>query len=151
MAEFKPVFEEENVISLRTAFVFDDGNLVNFRLMQAAETSIPATKRRSPSVESCLKDAVWLYRHLRSESEETELVTGLPRIEQDIRPIRMSTPPRFHFVWSDSGHSVALFLNGEPWAFIDEVGHTGYSKGILKADVGRPWDQLLFERIFGIR
>jgi hypothetical protein len=49
---------------------------------------------------------------------------------------------------------VALYLNGEPWAFIYEGTHQGYSKGILKpaaahlSQIDNLWDQELFEKKF---
>jgi hypothetical protein len=56
--------------------------------------------------------------------------------------------PKFRLVWADSGHSVALFLNGDPWAFIHEDKNLGYSKGILRPTIGNTWDQTLFEKTF---
>jgi len=62
--------------------------------------------------------------------------------------------PEFKLVWTDSGNGVALYLNGEPWAFTDEETHQGYSKGVFKPElahlpaVGNLWNQELFEKIF---
>jgi hypothetical protein len=56
--------------------------------------------------------------------------------------------PQFSVLWADSGNSVAVLLNGEPWAFIYEDTQQGYSKGILKPDGGNAWNQQLFEKIF---
>lgn len=57
-------------------------------------------------------------------------------------------PPAMKLLWTDSGQSVALFLNGEPWAFIHEGKNHGYSKGILRPAFGNPWDRALFEKTF---
>ena len=82
------------------------------------------------------------------------MCTFPPAIEQHIKPLLLAKPPEFKLLWTDSGHSVALYLNGEPWAFIHEATHEGYSKGILKPSVpylspaGKLWDQDLFEQTF---
>jgi hypothetical protein len=135
------LLEENNVISLRTAFVLDDGDLVSLRLM-------PVSLDSSKDLSWVSLDRTWLYRHKRSDSEELELRLEFPCVEQDVRPMVFEKPPELRLLWSDSGHSVALYLQGEPWAFIEEETHKGYSKGILKPAVGNPWDQELFERTF---
>lgn len=86
---------------------------------------------------------------------------GFPNFRQRIKPMVFEHPPEFKLLWNDSGNSVALFVSEEPWAFIDEKTHTGYSKGILKASDMRlwrklkekpvrplPWDQELYEKLF---
>jgi len=67
--------------------------------------------------------------------------------------MRFESPPELRLLWADSGNTVALYLNGEPWAFIDEETHKGYSKGVLKPAaplpaMGNQWDQELFEKLF---
>jgi hypothetical protein len=60
-----------------------------------------------------------------------------------------SKAPLFKLLWTDSGNGVALYLDGSPWAFIDEATHKGYSKGILKSSSWDfPWSQELFENLF---
>ena len=143
MDDTQTLLEEDNVISLRTAIVLDDGNLVSFRLM-------PVSLDPSKDLRWVSLDRTWLYRHKRSDSEELDLKCDSPCVEQDVRPMVFEKPPEFRLLWSDSGHSVALHLHGEPWAFIEEETHKGYSKGILKLAVGNPWDQELFDRTFEV-
>jgi hypothetical protein len=71
-------------------------------------------------------------------------------------------PPKFKLCWTDSGNSVVVYLNGEPWAFIDEHTQKAYSKGIMTdsemnpwyrdyvkaAKLGNPWNQKQFETTF---
>jgi len=60
------LIEEENVISLRAAYVQDDGDLVDLRLMPASlNSSVPAGGRRGDLTWATL-DRAWLYRRLRS-------------------------------------------------------------------------------------
>ena len=148
------IIREENVISLRTAFVGDDGDIVDLRLTPFWTTSsLPEAKPKGFDYIS--QDCAWLYRHTRSSSEEEKLISLYPPIVQsNLKPLLFSAPPEFKLVWTDSGHSVALFLNGEPWAFIDEQTHEGYSKGVLPPKkkhlppIGKQWNQDLFEKIF---
>jgi len=150
------VLKESNVISLRTAIVSDDGNRVSLRLMPVDVTSFfPEDGKWSPKhFEWVSQDSVWLYRHLRSDVDERELMNGPPCVDQDLKPLALTSRPAFSLVWEDSGHNVALYMNGAPWAFICELGHVGYSKGILVPQASRvrplkhPWDQRLFEITF---
>lgn len=64
------------------------------------------------------------------------------------REMSFAKPPEFSLHWSDSGNSVAVLLNGEPWAFVCDGKNHGYSKGILKPEYKNCWDQELFEKIF---
>jgi hypothetical protein len=142
---------EDNVISLRTAAVQDDGNLASLRLLPASlNSSIPgvATLRPSELEEYILSDSAWLYRHKRSAAGEEELAFGLYATERSVMPIVFERPPEVKLLWAESGHSVAVYLNGEPWAFIYEGTHRGYSKGVLKPTIGNLWNQELFERVF---
>jgi len=151
------LLRENNVISLRSAAVYDNGNLVSFDLAPADLTSlIPAEKKQwaPKDFEWMLEDSVWLYRNLRTPSEERKLKDAPTCIEHDIKPLALEKSPKFTLLWSDSGHSVALYLNGEPWAFIHEETHEGYSKGILApkepylTPPGKLWNEELFKRTF---
>ncbi len=73
---------------------------------------------------------------------------AFPCVEQDVRPMTFEKPPEFKLLWADSGHSVALYLNREPWAFIEEETHQGYSKGIFNRAHKKAWNQELFEKTF---
>ncbi len=150
MKEAVTLHSEDNVISLRTALVMDDGNIADFRLMpKCLDSSIPGV-RDEKAVDWASRDYAWIYRHKRSVDAETDLLEGFPCIEQGIRPMVFERAPSFKLLWTDSGESVALYLDEEPWAFIDEKTRQGYSKGMLKPMTAKPWDQALFERIFGI-
>jgi hypothetical protein len=56
--------------------------------------------------------------------------------------------PQLRLIWSESGHSVGVLLDEEPWAFIHEAKNRGYSKGVLNVEAGNLWDQGLFEKTF---
>jgi hypothetical protein len=143
MSEARTLLFEDNIISLRTAIVLDDGNLVSFQLMlNRLDISMPRGFNYGKS------DHTWLYRWKRSYFNEAKLKRGSFSIEQDIRPMVFERPPGLKLIWAESGQGVALFLNGEPWAFIHEEKKHGYSKGILRPTIGNPWDQELFEKTF---
>jgi hypothetical protein len=65
-----------------------------------------------------------------------------------IKAVTFKKPPELKLRWAASGHSVAVFVNGEPWAFIHEERNRGYSKGVMTPAVGNLWDQELFEKTF---
>ena len=137
----KTLLREENLISLRTAFVSDDGDLVFFMLMsRSPRTAIPGTRDYAKST--------WLYRRKKSFFGEMMLKCRFSPVQQNVRPMAFNVPPELRFHWADSGHSVALFLNGKPWAFIHEEKNHGYSKGILRPTIGNVWDQALYEKTF---
>lgn len=144
---------EENIVSLRTTHVLDDGDLLQFRLRPAdLESVLPKEKKKfaPKDFDWTLQDCVWLYRHKKSPSDELKSKIAFPWMEEYLKPMSFKVPPQFKLLWTDSGHSVALYLNDEPWAFIEEEQHQGYSKGILKQriGVGNLWNQQLFEKIF---
>ena len=79
-----------------------------------------------------------------------------------LQHLTFSEPPNFKLLWTDSGNSAVVYLNDEPWAFIDEHTQKAYSKGIMAdnemnpwyrdyvktAKVGNPWNQKQFETTF---
>jgi hypothetical protein len=149
----RSLFQENNVISLRTATVNDDGNITTFRLEPADYSAlIPKgrTRLRPQDLDWARQDSAWLFRHLRSQDDEAKLRDALPCLEQNLLPTAFEPLPKFRLIWTNSGNSVAIYVNNEPWAFVDEQTHAGYSKGLLKAgyEYKRPWDQKLFEKIF---
>ena len=135
----KTLVQEDNIISLRTALVLDNGDIVSFQLLPAwIDSSIPGTKPRGSDWGS--QDFTWLYRHKRPWLQEQKLKRIYPGIvQQNLKPFIFNGPPEFKLLWKDSGNSVALFLDGEPWACIDEQTHMGYSKGVLKLPDLSPW------------
>lgn len=51
--------------------------------------------------------------------------------------------------FSPDGNSVAVFIRGEPWAFIAPNTPRGYSKSLSVAcPFGQPWSQQLFDALF---
>jgi hypothetical protein len=150
MSAYKEVFIEDNVVSLRTAAISDNGDFVIFRLTPAwLETAIPGSWPRGTDWVS--QDRVWLYRHLRSPAEEVKLARGIPCVQHNI--LAREAASEFKLLWSDSGHGVAIYVDGEPWGFTDERTHKGYSKGILRRMSSKTmtsaWNQELFEKLFG--
>ena len=168
---------DENVISLRTAVVLDDGHFVSLRLI--ADASISSVQRlvgyerfestilfrheRSVfertfglGLGTTLRDVLWLARShstrkgLRKWRGYFALRALAASLEMDVRPMVFRCPPDLKLLWAETGHSVALLLNGEPWAFIHEAKRQGYSRGILRPTIGNPWDQALFEETFQI-
>jgi len=138
---------ETNRASLRVASVYDSGNRVFFSLAPSPENLLPYLESKNSDWVS--KDSVSLYRHLnRQPNNELKLKDDFPSVDQDIKPMEFDEPPHFKLFWADSGNSVALYLNGEPWAFICQETHLGYSKGIISGESGELWDQELFEKTF---
>lgn len=146
MNEVLTLLEEEHIISLRTAVVLDDGNLVSFRLLPK---SLESSGSQPKDFHWVNDDSTYLYRHPRSESGEEELLGGHFPVELGVKAMTFELPPRLKLTWSNSGHSVAAYLNGEPWAFIDEQTRKGYSKGILDPSIACQWDEVLFNKVFG--
>ncbi len=154
MAKTKRILlEETNVISLRVGYISDRGELVSARLMPGwMESSVPSDTRKS-DISWVLKDSIYLYRNPRSE-EAAQLMAGSSWIEEYLRLMVFEKDPHFKLTWTDSGNGLAVHLNGEPWAFIDERTQQGYSKGILKptprhlSSVGNQWNQRLYETTF---
>ena len=64
--------------------------------------------------------------------------------------LQPDVPANSHrFEFSPDGHSVAVFIRGEPWAFIARDEPRGYSKSISAAGpFGQPWSQQLFDDLF---
>jgi hypothetical protein len=175
MTEEKTLLHEENPISLRGAWVLDDGYVVSFSLTPRwLTTAVPGPRNYGKS------DRTYLYRRQRSFFARKALVplgntqkklfswsspSGKNRgfwgwvgylgyrrlvisLEKDIKVMAFIDPPEMRLLWSDSGHSVALYLEGQPWAFMHEEKNHGYSKGVLRPGVGNTWDQELFEQTF---
>ena len=149
----KILLKEKNVTSARTAYVNDDGSVLEFTLFPKDVASfLPKRKGKleAKDFESLSGYWTWLYRHLKLPADEKETMNGSSCLQQDLKPMFFERQPTFKLLWADSGNSVALLLNDEPWAFIHEDTHQGYSKGMLKARFGNPWNQELFEKTFKI-
>ena len=105
------LLKENNIISLRTAYVIDIGNLIEFRLQHddlASKIPKDRTWWAPKDFEWVKDDSVWLYRRLRSPDEELKLKNGVPTIDLGIKPMSFDVTPAFKFIWNDSGHSVAV-------------------------------------------
>jgi len=170
------IYREHNPASFRTALVMDDGHIVCIFLLPQQPSSIPGSgdylrsghtflyrhKRSiiariwSPRLGVITRDLLRLSRSSCGDKGFRKWVGywGLRAIlishEKDIRPLAFKKPPEMRLLWADSGHSVALFLNREPWAFIRQDKDEGYSKGVLRPTVGNAWDQKLFENTFEV-
>jgi hypothetical protein len=175
MNDTKTLLHEENPISLRSAFVQDDGHEVWFSLTSRwLTTAVPEPRNYGKS------DSTIVYRRRRSYFSRLAIVPSgniqkesfgrslafskkrgfwgwigfyiyrriIISLEEDIKVMTFAHPPELRLLWADSGHSVALYLDGQPWAFIHEEKNHGYSKGILRPTVGNTWDQELFEQTF---
>lgn len=145
------LFSEENIISLRTAFVAESQNLVGLRLKpgdRLSELSLRKSWTATAASKSGWQDFVWLFRRPLSASDELKLKSGSLSMAQKIKALSFETGPDYALRWTDSGESVALYINGEPWAFIDESSHRGYSKGMIDGYFGNQWNQDLFEKLF---
>lgn len=145
------LFSEENIISLRTAFVGESQNLIALRLKPATRVSSLSPRkswRATAASKRGLEDFVWLYRRPLSASDELSLERGPPCVAQKFKAVSFETDPQFTLRWTDSGEGVVVYINGEPWAFIDESNRRGYSKGMIDAYFGNQWNQELFESIF---
>ena len=146
--------EEHNVISLRIAYVMEVDGVVGLSLSQAKLPYMQDPKTSKIELEHWL-NACHVHMYQRAPSGSKMPIWGLRHLTFDV-------PPQFKLVWADSGNSVAVCLNGEPWAFIDEHTQAAYSKGVLKdaemnpwyrdyvkaAKVGNPWNQETFEKTF---
>lgn len=144
----KVLIEEHNIISLRTAFVVEFEGFVSLQLMPASSSMAAKQNVYKTEFAEWLKSfSTFLYQHLPPTS-------GMP--VRGIKHLAFAKPPELKLLWTDSGNSVAVYLNGEPWAFVDEKTKKAYSKGILSPAIvspwsiptGYPWDQKAFERTF---
>lgn len=136
--------QADNFISLRTAIIGEDRNLVSVRLLPRWFDSAGLTE----VCDSSWIDSAWLYRCPKG-TVANESLHYLEPVVRCIKLMVFESPPEFKLVWSGSGHSIAVYLNGEPWAFIDEKTRKGYSKGIVDPSIGCQWDEVLFNKVFG--
>ncbi|BCU77820.1 hypothetical protein llg_25350 [Luteolibacter sp. LG18] len=115
--------------------------------------------------------SVWLY--LTAPGQQRPVADGIvcslvPPTDELVSPYGDGGPPvllRKHasdmavqtgfsagdigLLFSQDGHSVAVILRGEPWAYISHTENRGYSKGLsLDGPFGHPWDQEEFDRLF---
>jgi hypothetical protein len=143
------LIEEHNIISLRTAVVIDSDGFVALQLMPASSSMDEKQNVHKTEYYEWLNSfQTVLYQHISSGSR-------IP--SRNIKELAFEKPPELKLLWTDSGNSVAVYLNGEPWAFIDEKTQKAYSKGVFTSRLGPPWtpperrnhwDQQAFERTF---
>jgi hypothetical protein len=145
----KQLSEQENIISLRRAVVQDDGSLVDMLLMLADEDLLKTAGKplRPKDLDWIRESCTYLYRHPTSPEDEKEMLQSCSSWQRGVRQMRLETPPAIDFLWSESGHTVVLCLDGEPWSFIDEETRKGYSKGVIQPAAGEPWSQRIFDKI----
>jgi len=73
----------------------------------------------------------------------------LRRFASDVA-VQLDIPANAHRTeFSPDGDSVAVFIRGEPWAFIARNTPRGYSKSLSSVcSFGQPWSQELFDALF---
>jgi hypothetical protein len=136
----KILLEEHNIISLRTTFIIDAGGHVALQMLPASSSMAPKLNVYKTEYWEWLKPySTFLYQHIPS---------GGVIPFRGIKELAFEKPPELKLLWADSGNSVAVYLNGEPWAFIDEHTQKAYSKGVLTSSLGKPWNQEIFEKTF---
>ena len=131
--------EEYNIISLRTALVMDDGESVGLQLAPADSsvlTRLNPFKDEFMERFACYFTFLYLHQHIQLDHN------------LGIKKMQFVKPPAFKLLWVESGNSVAVCINGEPWAFVHEETQKSYSKGVLGSRAGNPWNQELFEKTF---
>jgi len=146
----KILIEEHNVISLRRASVIDSAGSVALIMLPAESSMAPKLNVYKTGFEK------WLNAYIISLYQHTPSGSSMPL--WDVKELVFEKPPELKLLWTDSGNSVAVYLNGEPWAFIDEHTQKAYSKGILVFSLGKawypvrtsgnPWNQEVFENTF---
>jgi hypothetical protein len=135
------ILRGENVISLATAAILDDGSSVCLQLLPSGtESSVPGI---DPAVIAS-SNLAWLYRHRDFGEEEL----GFLSFQRHLRFMHSHPIPYLTLIWSESGESVAATVNNEPWGFIDGSTSKGYSKGIIDPLFGNQWHQRLFDKLF---
>ena len=175
LPEDKILLEEENPVSLQKALVIDDGYFLSLVLCPPQESSIPiaAANHRYVSVVLCRgKRAFWtvglllpLGSHQKQLLKAAESLPfrwpptrtigylccriGLLRDEKYVRSMVFVHPPAFKLLWAIPEKHIALLLNGEPWAIINDRSGISYSKGLLRSKwASNIWDQQLYEQVF---
>jgi hypothetical protein len=149
--EGKTLIEEHNIISLRTAFIIDVDGSVALQLLPA-ESSM-STEQNIYKTEYW----EWLKAYYAILYQHTPSASGM--LIRGIKQMAFEQPPKLKLLWTDSGNSVAVYLDDEPWAFIDESTQKGYSKGVLNSENKaswwhktyhgtETWDQNVFKKTF---
>lgn len=159
----KTILCQENPISLCSAFVLDDGYVVSFGLSDRDHGKWKGTylyrRRRTLLARMTLTPLGEHQEKVFRFSSSHRIFWGwvghfayrrfLVALEKDIKVMQFSHQPKMELLGSDPGDSVALLLEGQPWAFIHRDKNHGYSKGVLRAGFGNIWDEDLFEQTFG--
>src|SRR3974377_2355444 len=110
----KTLVSETNPISHRSAVVIDNGSEVFlFITPRSALGSGPLDFD-----ETCL---AWLYRHPGAKAELDH--------QKGLREVSSQETPVIVLLWDHTGQSVAVLINGEPWAFVRPDYKKGFSKG----------------------
>jgi hypothetical protein len=138
-------------VSQKAACVNEWNGLVQLQL-----TSRPRATEPERKYESALTS--WLFRKKYSWLRELVLVTQMTPLKRVIRVKRgieafikvrpLKDGLMFSLRWSDDGESVAVLLEGEPWAFVTPRFPRGCSKGQLNEFVGNTWNQKLYDQLF---
>jgi hypothetical protein len=135
---------EENVVSLRTVCFSDDG-MLGFLFL------VPPQPDPRPDGH-LFSNVCWVYKRNRSLMERLRGCYGRRRdasILRQLKTTRIRTSPEIRFLWSETGQSVAVLVDGEPMAFIAEGKYHGYSKALRTPGLGNTWDEDLFQSFLG--
>ena len=133
----------ENIISLRTA-VFNDDGIIGVLVL------LPPMPDRRPDGH-LQSDVCWVYKRHHSIMDR---VKGCYRKHNSafflkhMKSSKVRLDPEVSFLWSDTGHSVAVAVDGEPMGFITEDKFCAYSKAFDKPEVMNTWDENLFRKTF---
>jgi len=133
----------DNVISLRTAVFKDDGVLGTLVLLPPEPDRRPNGHLHS--------DVCWVYRRHPSLIEGSAKVSLKKQEGCNLQPLKIRLDPEISFLWSESGHSVAVVVDGEPLAFISEHKYCSYSKSEKTPPVHQnPWNEDMFRQLFAV-
>ncbi len=135
----------DNVISLRTAVFEDDGVLGTLVLLP------PDPDRRTDA--HLHSNVCWVYRRhgsLMEHSAKTSLKKHKGScVFENLMPLKVRQNPEMTFLWSESGHSVAAVVEGEPMGFISEHKFCPYCKSEKTPPVNQnPWNEDVFKQLF---
>lgn len=135
----------DNIISLRTA-VFEDDGVVGTLVL------LPPEPDRRPDGH-LHRSVCWVYRRrdsLIEESAQPKLREWKPEcVFENLQPMNIRLDPTIAFLWSDTGNSVAVVVDGQPMGFISEHKHCPFSRGEKAPPVNQNlWDEEAFQKLF---
>ena len=179
MSNVRSLLHEQNPISLHSAFVQEKQRVIYLSFLPH-ESSLPECRtprkpclislyrhesshisellyilKRDPAYEGLYLSPEYVaharkYGKFKMFFRQMAHRIFLTSYRRGIKVMTFKKPPKIRLIWSESGQSVGVLLDDEPWAFIHEEKNRGYSKGVLNIEAGNLWDQELFEKVFEI-